>query len=388
MSRLSKKFKFIVGLFLILIFTLILLIGYIYFGLKIPLEKEFKSKQMMIESLQKKQASRTELLKEIDDYRKSLYGLQLVLNARKNIASGDELENPYLVFDHSQVLSGLRKLLPSDARATSFHINQKGFITMPIESVDYSSLGRVLKIFKESAIHKDGDSDAKKRFKSIQIPTGAERRIEQSESDGVRRIENVYGFIIQAELNPEFWRKKVPYSDVEEGAYYLPALKDLSAAGLIGGYEDGTFRPHQPITQGELFKLILIELLHQQIITVEVYEYYAQISQENWSELGRFLEETIGIPVGKIGQMNDSITRIEALKILLTLYEVDSGDEHSDEQWVGLPFTDINLETEGYKVIQEFQSHHMLEYMGNEFGPEKPVERAEITRWIWALKFD
>ena len=48
------------------------------------------------------------------------------------------------------------------------------------------------------------------------------------------------------------------YSDVPEGEWYQPYVTELSAQGVISGYEDGTFRPDGTVTWGEALKLILL----------------------------------------------------------------------------------------------------------------------------------
>ena len=48
------------------------------------------------------------------------------------------------------------------------------------------------------------------------------------------------------------------YADVPEGEWYQPYVTELSAQGVISGYEDGTFRPDGTVTWGEALKLILL----------------------------------------------------------------------------------------------------------------------------------
>ena len=46
------------------------------------------------------------------------------------------------------------------------------------------------------------------------------------------------------------------YTDVKAGDWYNNAISTLSNAGIVTGYNDGTFRPNQPITRGEMAKII------------------------------------------------------------------------------------------------------------------------------------
>ena len=48
-----------------------------------------------------------------------------------------------------------------------------------------------------------------------------------------------------------------PFSDVSENAWYAGYVGRLAAAGVVGGYEDGSFRPAETVTWGQALKLIL-----------------------------------------------------------------------------------------------------------------------------------
>ena len=48
------------------------------------------------------------------------------------------------------------------------------------------------------------------------------------------------------------------YVDVPDWEWYQPYVTELSAQGVISGYEDGTFRPDGTVTWGEALKLILL----------------------------------------------------------------------------------------------------------------------------------
>lgn len=47
------------------------------------------------------------------------------------------------------------------------------------------------------------------------------------------------------------------FADVDSSANYAQAVKELSALGIINGYEDGTFRPDNLVTRAEITKMIV-----------------------------------------------------------------------------------------------------------------------------------
>lgn len=50
--------------------------------------------------------------------------------------------------------------------------------------------------------------------------------------------------------------KKTDFPDVEAGRWSEDSIAEVSRRGLMTGYEDGTFRPAQPVTREELAKVV------------------------------------------------------------------------------------------------------------------------------------
>lgn len=46
------------------------------------------------------------------------------------------------------------------------------------------------------------------------------------------------------------------FPDVEEGSFYEEAVKNMSDLGVIKGYNDGNFKPNNPITRGEMATIL------------------------------------------------------------------------------------------------------------------------------------
>jgi len=59
----------------------------------------------------------------------------------------------------------------------------------------------------------------------------------------------------QPEIDYSKWVN--PYSDVKKDDWYYSYVRELSAKGIVGGYEDGTFRQAGKLKTGEALKLIL-----------------------------------------------------------------------------------------------------------------------------------
>jgi hypothetical protein len=48
----------------------------------------------------------------------------------------------------------------------------------------------------------------------------------------------------------------LPFTDVGSGAWYTEAVRWAASARLVQGYEDGTFRPENPVTRQELATML------------------------------------------------------------------------------------------------------------------------------------
>ena len=51
-------------------------------------------------------------------------------------------------------------------------------------------------------------------------------------------------------------RSGMPFSDVKESDWYAKAVSWAESLGIVNGYEDGTFRPGDPITREQLAAIL------------------------------------------------------------------------------------------------------------------------------------
>lgn len=378
MSLFQKNRLTVITLAFFLVFYGIGYLGVRLFVLQ-PLKAEFNSQNQKIEALKKAQTNQSELLDQIKRYRDGLFALNLLLEARKNVLSGTDEKNPYLVFDFTQVLDDLRQILPRDARVLKLQVNNKGLLTIPIESVDYASLGRVLKSFKNSAL-----------FTEVKIPSGVQRMQKKIDRGTYQTIENIYSFVLQAQLDPEFWKNPLPYSDVNPHEYYSQAIRDLTVAGSIEGYPDGTFRPDAPINRAEFFKVALFESLSHDAITVKDYKKYTDLSDKDWPYQYAQLAGKMGfVDEDHEGRFKpeESITRLEALKTIFKIFKMETKTAPKPEDTT--PFVeDVSPDDEIYPLIKLAAQQGLLEHLKGHFNRNQPISRAELTYWIWKLKFE
>ena len=64
-------------------------------------------------------------------------------------------------------------------------------------------------------------------------------------------VATIYFRMLTDESRTKFWSQSNAYSDVKAGDWFNNAVSTLSNAGIIAGYEDGSFRPNGYITRAE-----------------------------------------------------------------------------------------------------------------------------------------
>ncbi|MCR4905795.1 MAG: S-layer homology domain-containing protein, partial [Clostridiales bacterium] len=68
-------------------------------------------------------------------------------------------------------------------------------------------------------------------------------------------VATIFFRLLTDEARDRYWSQTNSYVDVMPEAWYNNAISTLSNMGIINGYEDGTFRPDNPITRAELTKI-------------------------------------------------------------------------------------------------------------------------------------
>lgn len=68
-------------------------------------------------------------------------------------------------------------------------------------------------------------------------------------------VATIFFRLLTDETRESFWSDTNSYTDVAAGSWYNNAVSTLSAIGVLGGYEDGSFRPNASITRAEFAKI-------------------------------------------------------------------------------------------------------------------------------------
>lgn len=144
------------------------------------------------------------------------------------------------------------------------------------------------------------------------------------------------------------------FSDLENEAWYIPAIKAMTETGIIKGYEDGTFRPNTDITRAEFTAMIMRTETVQKFAELP----FSDVSADLWSADYIYSAYKAGYIKGYEDgtfKPDNPITRAEAVKIINSV--LDRTDFSNETN----PFSDVSSEHWAYKQILEAAVTHRVQ---------------------------
>ena len=181
-------------------------------------------------------------------------------------------------------------------------------------------------------------------------------------------VATIFFRLLTDESRDEFWSQTNDYSDVSEDAWYNNAVSTLTNAGILDGYEDGTFKPNGNITRAE-FATIAVRFFEA---TYEGENLFPDIDG-HWAQ--DYINEAAnagivdGYPDGTFGPQK-LITRAEAMTMVNRTIDRHPHKDHLLDDMIVWP---DNPETAWYyEQVQEATNSH--EYTMNTDDEQNPYE--------------
>ena len=178
-------------------------------------------------------------------------------------------------------------------------------------------------------------------------------------------VATIFFRLLTDEARDKFWTETNSYSDVAETAWYNNAVSTLSRMGILGGYEDGTFRPNAPITRAEFAKIAVSFFEYEDISAENI---FTDVAAGSWYENFVAVAAKLGLIEGYAGNVyrpNESITRAEACTIInRTLGRAPDADHL-------LPESEMNTWPDNrpgvwyYAQLQEATNSHEYKWSGD-----------------------
>lgn len=164
------------------------------------------------------------------------------------------------------------------------------------------------------------------------------------------------------------------FTDLEGMHWYDEYVLTMVLAGLISGYEDGTFRPASEVTWGQGLKLVL--LLAGQ-------EEQAPVEGGGWASGYQALAVELGLlDENNLPSMNQAISRTDLCRILAMALDIPASEAES-------PFTDTDngyvLALSELGVITGYTADDGTQYFGGEDGLKRTELCTILYRMVEAL---
>ena len=178
-------------------------------------------------------------------------------------------------------------------------------------------------------------------------------------------------------------QEAVAFRDVPEDYWAKPFVDALSARGLIAGFDDGTFKPDDPVTRAQLARVINQSF---ELSSEEAAIDFTDIATDYWaydaiqdSVKGGFMN---GFPDESF-QPDISVPRVQVLTALVTGLQTEAaGDISSDVE----RYTDAAKIPDWAvsKVAAATQSGLVVNYPeANQLAPNQPATRAEVAAMVY-----
>ena len=184
-------------------------------------------------------------------------------------------------------------------------------------------------------------------------------------------VATIFFRLLTDESRTEYWSASNDFSDVSAGSWYNNAVSTMANAGVISGYDDGTFRPDAPITRAEFAAM-----------AVRFYGEVGDYETDSFNDIsGTWARNYINraYELGLVGGYDDggfhpnaNITRAEAIKIINGVLErrPEAGHLHEDMK----VWADNSDESAWYYAdIQEATNSHTYD-MGDEYETWTGIE--------------
>lgn len=171
------------------------------------------------------------------------------------------------------------------------------------------------------------------------------------------------------------------FTDVPLAHPNYTAITTLQEEGIINGYEDNTFRPEQTVTRAEVLKIVLLAMDVKPEAVAQTT--FSDVSSDDWFAPYVATATSLGIVGGYADgtfQPNQTVTRVEGLKILLNAKKVELPVVMTSV------FTDVPQDAWYAPYVRYVVDHALLEVPGDRFGKDEGLRRKDIAQILYRMR--
>ncbi|MDA1061091.1 MAG: S-layer homology domain-containing protein [bacterium] len=175
-------------------------------------------------------------------------------------------------------------------------------------------------------------------------------------------------------------------SDVDLLSTYAQAISYLKDHKIISGYEDGTFRPDNPLNRAELLK-ILVEAKGESPKSSTYKNCFPDVKTDWYAKYVCFAESKgwiKGYPDGNFKPEN-YVNKAEAIKMLMNTFELYQWRNEGSGGFDGYPYLDVKVGEWYMQYIEQAKEIGLLEEADGYFLPGELITRGQISENIFRL---
>lgn len=173
-------------------------------------------------------------------------------------------------------------------------------------------------------------------------------------------VATIFFRMLTDESRAEFWHKDNPYSDVASDNWYNNAVSTLTNSGVLDGYADGTFRPDRAITRAEFAKMAVSFYNERGEYEVDAFPDIAEHWARDYINCAAELGIIQGYEDGTF-RPDQPITRAEAMQIMNNVLGRYPDKDHLLD---GMIMWEDNMNPDAwyYAAVQAATNSHDYEY--------------------------
>lgn len=171
------------------------------------------------------------------------------------------------------------------------------------------------------------------------------------------------------------------FSDIPKTHWAYKQINTLAFLKVVNGYDDGTFKPNNPITRAEAVKIIASMFVHPELPVVN--PDFKDIPTTHWAYQWIAGAYTLGFITGYEDgtfKPNNNITRGEVATLLSRIYDYPNGT-------IQTSYKDVPITHWAYNAINNLSSLGVVKgYEDGTFKPNNNITRVEFV--VMTLNYD
>ncbi|OGB89670.1 hypothetical protein A2625_06030 [candidate division WOR-1 bacterium RIFCSPHIGHO2_01_FULL_53_15] len=180
--------------------------------------------------------------------------------------------------------------------------------------------------------------------------------------------------------------KLLKFPDVPAGHWASKQIEQLTTAGQLSYYPDGTFRPDRPISRAEIIMLLVRGKAFPS--PIEKRAVFSDVPLNFWAadyvQIASEQKLTLGYPDGTFKPRN-STTRAEGVAFLARFTGISTGEAGDLSK---SPYSDLPTRHWSLRTVLAARKEAILEFVrGNAFLPNASLTRAELADILYRTRF-